>query len=355
MGKNKDFLDSAASSYIKALEWELSQWEGNFSIGTVYFGGGTPSLLSLGQLEELTSFIRRSFDCEKNAEFSLEANPSSLKGHVGVEKLKGLACLGFNRISFGVESLNEQTLRGLYRDYGFEDLAFIVEACREARLSNINFDLICGLPRETKADFSRTLALAVSLNPAHMSVYPLQIEEGTFFERAGFGADYDRQADEYLDAHQYLTRRGFKHYEIANFAKPGFESQHNLAYWRYDDYLGVGLGAASKVGKKTWTNVRKYPNYIHAFERRMPLVEEKQILSEQELLQRQIILGLRLKDGVSTQLLAERVDPDVFSQFKSKGYLTNKNGSVSLTPEGWLVSNQLFKVISDRHYLKFRG
>ena len=360
VGKNKEFLGRAAERYIEALKWEMGrsfllygkQWSQDDkrksispSVNTVFFGGGTPTMLSVGQLGQIVSAIRSNFKCEPNQEWSIEAHPGTFLGEDAREKIQGIKNLGFNRISFGLESLKEETLKKLYRDYTFKDIAGIIRLCHDVGLSNINFDLICGWPQETKEDFMESLKLAVSLEPKHLSIYPLQIEENTTFSRMGVEVNLDHQAEEFVAAHDFLTAQGYDHYEIANYSKPGFESKHNLAYWYYEDYLGIGLGAASKIGMKSFTNVRAFEPYLKACQPGASPIGEDILLSEDDLTRRKVILGLRLSQGVSTATLESVVDAGTLSDFRSQGHLLNKNGNSYLTPQGWLISNQLFSAL----------
>lgn len=333
--------------YYQALLRELDHWQARFEIHSVYVGGGTPTLWSLSLLEDLSKAIRSRFSIFPAAEWTIEAHPSTLIEPGGREKLAGLAQAGFNRLSIGIESFEPETLLQLGRRYGPQEVALAVEGARESGFSNINLDLILGWPWETMQDFENSLHLAASMPAQHLSLYPLAVEEKTPFERMGIQVDLDAQALEYLSAHEYLEGQGWDHYEIANYSRPGQRSRHNMTYWNYQDYLGLGMGASSKIGSMSFTNVRSLDPYLKAMETGAPAAESQE-MSQEEIRRRQIILGLRIKEGIAGRVLSEMSHVPVIQQFWEQGWLISEGGRTRLTPQGWLISNQLFGAIETR-------
>lgn len=219
-----------------------------YSVDSIFFGGGTPSLLSTEYIHKILNAVDSTFSVEKNAEITIESNPGTLT----LEKLKGYKAAGINRISLGIQSFNDDELLQIGRIHDTKNALKTVELCRKAGFENLNLDLIFALPNQSLEIWESNLKKAISLSPEHLSIYGLQLEEGTeFFERFNAG-EFDETSDE-LDRKMYhrtcdiLMDSGFEHYEISNWAKPGFECRHNLKYWQFDEYLGIGPSAASFV------------------------------------------------------------------------------------------------------------
>lgn len=219
-----------------------------YSVDSIFFGGGTPSLLSTEYIHKILNAVDSTFSVEKNAEITIESNPGTLT----LEKLKGYKAEGNNRISLGIQSFNDDELLQIGRIHDTKTALKTVELCRKAGFENLNLDLIFALPNQSLEIWESNLKKAISLSPEHLSIYGLQLEEGTdFFERFNAG-EFDETSDE-LDRKMYhrtcdiLMDSGFEHYEISNWAKPGFECRHNLKYWQFDEYLGIGPSAASFV------------------------------------------------------------------------------------------------------------
>lgn len=219
-----------------------------YSVDSIFFGGGTPSLLSSESIHKILNAVYSVFSVEKNAEITIESNPGTLN----FEKLRGYKSAGINRISLGIQSFNDDELLQIGRIHDTKTALKTVELCRKAGFENLNLDLIFSLPNQNFEIWESNLKKAISLSPEHLSIYGLQLEEGTeFFERFNAG-EFDETSDE-LDRKMYhrtcdiLVDSGFEHYEISNWAKPGFECRHNLKYWQFDEYLGIGPSAASFV------------------------------------------------------------------------------------------------------------
>lgn len=252
--------------YVRAVSAHLAEVApraAQHSVDTIYFGGGTPSYLGPKRLKALLSSVQKHYALSADAEITLEANPDSA-GDWRV--LRALRRAGFNRISLGMQSAIDEELRAVGRIHTFEQVRAAVAAARKAKLKNVSLDLIYGLPGQTMESFSSSLRAAVALEPEHISCYGLKLEEGTplYAARDTFSAaDDDLQADMYLFAVSFLQEAGFVQYEISNFARPGFESRHNLKYWTLSEYAGFGPGAHSDFGGVRYSFDRDLDAYIN--------------------------------------------------------------------------------------------
>lgn len=313
---------------------------------TVYFGGGTPSLLSGWDFSAILSALRESFDISPGAEITVEANPET----VDFSKLAEYKSAGANRISFGVQSGIDNELSALGRVHDFKKAAEAVSAAKSAGITNISCDLMLGIPRQTLSSLAESIDSVCSLGITHLSAYMLKIEEGTAFdcpEIRALAPDDDTVADMYLYAVKALSERGFKQYEISNFSLPGFESRHNLKYWTGEPYLGFGPSAHSFFGGKRFF----VPPDIKAFIE-SPLQETALEDDSPDLLEEYILLGLRLSGGISLEKLAsfggskERF-LKAAEPFVSAGMMKLSGDSAALTTKGFLVSNGVIFALID--------
>jgi len=275
-------------------------------VETVFFGGGTPSLMPVGFYSRILGRIREVYDLREDAEITIECNP----GTVTPEKLKEYRDAGINRVSFGAQSADDAELRLLGRIHVWEDVEASVAMAREAGFDNISLDLMMNLPGQTEETFAGTLRRAVGLSPEHISAYSLILEPGTpFFER--YASRPDLLPDEetacatYENTVRQLGEAGYAQYEISNFAKEGRECRHNLGYWRRKEYLGLGLGAASLVGERRYTVARDLDSYLR--ELRYESVER---LSAKDIRNETVMLGLRTTEGIRVSELRERFGED---------------------------------------------
>ncbi len=316
-------------------------------VDTVYVGGGTPSLLSTDQLARLFSALRASFILSPKAEITLEANPATL----GEEKCRALACAGVNRLSLGMQSADDRELQTLSRLHSF---ASFLESYRLASrfFTNISLDLIYGLPDSDEERFLFSLDRAISLAPQHISLYALKIEEGTPFaaRRAELALPSDDiVADMYLAAVRRLAEAGYRQYEISNFARPGFVSRHNSRYWKREDYLGLGPAAHSFVDGLRYAHAKDLAGYLVALrEGRLPPKVEAYRPDEKENINEEIMLRLRLVEGLSPAYLKEKTGYDILKAkgdeialFCRGGFMKQENGRLCFTPKGFLVSNTI--------------
>lgn len=275
---------------------------------TVYIGGGTPSILPYEALKALFMTIEREILAPgKIAEYTFEANPESLSA----EKIELLAAFGVNRLSLGVQSSDDEYLKLLGRGHNFKQAEEAIKLLRRKGLRNISIDLMYALPQESLQHWQETLKRAVDLAPEHLSAYQLQIEEGTYLaklQKEGriVPADEDTAAEMLFFSSEYLPENGYERYELSNYAKTGFRSQHNSHYWHLDDYLGLGLGATSLVDGEHLVRPRKIKDYYQALDDGLLPVGARETLSLREQMEEYILMNLRLKEGLSLRDFAAR-------------------------------------------------
>jgi len=319
-------------------------------VDTVYFGGGTPSLLDPAHLQKILKAIRESFATEF-AEVTLEADPETIEA----EKAGAWVRAGINRVSFGLQSFVDKELVAAGRMHRRADIYRAVPILREAGISNISFDLIAGLPHQTKESWRQSLEQLQVLGPEHVSIYLLEIDEGSRLGSellrgggrysAGAVPSEDEMAELYETAQKELLTAGYHHYEISNWAKPGFESKHNLKYWRREAYLGFGAGAHSFSGTERWANAHDAAAYVGAVQGGGLSVEQKEKLTKESALEEELFLGLRQVDGIylvrlergDGVALASRFDPLMMA-----GLVERDGGVVRLASDRLAVSNEVF-------------
>jgi oxygen-independent coproporphyrinogen III oxidase len=319
-------------------------------VDTVYVGGGTPSLLEPALLQKVLDAIRRTFATELQ-EVTLEADPETIQ----TEKAAAWRKAGINRISFGVQSFSDEELKAAGRMHRCEDVCRAVGILREAGIANISFDLIAGLPRQTRKSWKDSLEQLARLQPEHVSVYLLEIDEGSRLggEVLRGGARYsaqelpseDEMAEFYEIACEFLERSGYRHYEISNWGKPGFESRHNLKYWRRQPYLGFGAGAHSFSGTTRWANAHDAALYVTAVQSGRLPVEQQEILTRDGALEEELFLGLRQLDGIDLGRIERNYGVGLESRFTrlaSAGLVERAGSMVRLAPARLSVANEVF-------------
>jgi len=328
---------SQIDSYLKALANELLFYKG-LSVKTIFIGGGTPTVLSPAQIDFLFSAVHRTMDTSPLTEATVEANPESATP----EKLSAYKRAGINRLSFGLQTTRNSLLGKLGRLHTSETFFSVFNNARELGFDNINVDLMFGLPGQTNQDWEDTLADVEKIRPEHISAYALKIEPGTKMAKENITIDGDVEADMYLMASDFLVKKGFVHYEISNFARPGRESRHNLLYWENNDTIGVGVSSASYFEGKRFKNTSRLPAYLEACLNGRPPEREETILSNSDKRRESIMLQLRLREGVRMEMIQELKVP-MASTFLKQGLATVEKGMYSLKPQGWLLSNLLFQ------------
>ena len=325
------------TDFLPALKAELA-WAGrtfNLQLETVFFGGGTPSALSLSQLEDLF----RDWPLNRIPEVTMEANPMT----ISAAKAALLRDIGFNRISLGVQAFDDVSLKLLGRTHNAEQIRHTARLLRGAGFTNMNIDLMFALPGQCHEQWLASLHAALELQPQHISAYNLNYEEDTdFFRKLEAGKlhiDENQERDFFLTASALLREHGFEHYEISNYAKPGFRSLHNQAYWAGADYLGLGPSACSTVGQLRWKNVPDTVAYAKALREKGEPLREEEALSEEMKTHERILLGLRTSHGIDPELIPSRVSR--IEELKGEGLLELTGGRLRLTQEGQLVSDSV--------------
>ena len=323
-------------------------------VDTVYFGGGTPSWYGARRIQELLSALSKLFQVEKDAEITVEANP----GSVDLRALRRLRKAGVNRLSLGMQSGCPQELESVHRPHTVRQVDEAVAAARKAKLNNVSLDLIYGLPGQTMDSWKATVEHALSLIPQHLSCYGLKVEEGTpLARRAAEGEilpDDDQQADLYLWTVGRLERAGYPQYEISNFAKPGYESRHNLRYWLTRPYIGFGPGAHSDFGGRRYSFVRDLDRYIDGVLKGGEIIDSEELIPQRERGGEYLMLRLRTAQGIEEWEYRSAYFMDFapletrLRQFQAQGWAEQAGGRWRLTPKGFLVSNQLIGDLLER-------
>ena len=353
-----------AERYVRALCSEIRNWrevDEPAAIDTIYFGGGTPSLLTPVQLEEILQAIEHRLDLLAKPEITIELNPGDGGETVAAkhETLRAFRAVGINRASFGAQTFSDRELKQLGRTHLSADVPSTLQRLREAGFANINFDLIAGLPGQNLPGWRRNLKAALKLRPEHLSLYLLDVHEGTPL------ADQIRtgrrpQPDEDLAAEMYqvmtdtVCAAGYEHYEISNFCLPGFASRHNSKYWAGAPYYGFGCSAHSYDGEvKRWANERNTARYIELVEHGNSPIVDRTVLSADDLRSESIFLGLRLMRGVDLEIYRERFGRDLREQFNGEldrlreaGLIELNSEILKLTERGALLSNEVFAALT---------
>ena len=317
---------------------------------TVYIGGGTPSLLDPAHLQKILDAIRETF-AGNLEEATLEADPETVEA----EKAVAWARAGINRVSFGLQSFADKELIAAGRMHRRTDIYRAVPILREAGIRNISFDLIAGLPHQTKESWRQSLEELAALVPEHASVYLLEIDEGSRLGKellqgggkysAGAVPSEDEMAECYEMAQEALGAAGYHHYEISNWGKPGFESRHNLKYWRREPYLGFGAGAHSFSGTERWANAHHAAAYVAAVQSGRLPVEQHETLTAGSALEEELFLGLRQLDGIDLARIEQEYGVTVtgrFDRLGSAGLVERQGSVVRLAPEKLSISNEVF-------------
>ncbi len=364
-------IESLADAYIDAVTAEISLWGRVLQsprVNTVFLGGGTPSYLPEDGVGRIVQAIRNAFSLRRDAEITVEANPDDLDE----PKCAYLLSLGFNRLSIGVQSADPALLNMLGRRHGPEQAALAFRTARAAGFTDVNLDLMYGLPGQTMKQWRDTVEQVISWDPKHLSLYCLTLEEGTPMHRqvrdgALARPDEDLAADMYSHARTTLAEAGYRHYEVSNWCRPGHESRHNVGYWRNLPYLGVGPGAHSSLaGHRFWqvSSPRMYiarvkawadsdPKACSAMTGELlgaicPVAGWEQIDIDTACAET-MFLGLRLLDGLDLAAASEQVGIDLESKYRSQirdlialGMLEQQDSRLQLTSGAYLIANQVF-------------
>jgi len=339
--------------YVLSLLEEIktvSQQYKDYTVKTVFIGGGTPTVLSQKNLTDIMEKLKSCFNIEENAEITIESNPKTIE----YQKLLSLRQAGVNRLSIGLQAWQNKLLKKLGRIYTKEDFLESFALARKAGFDNINLDLMFTLPEQTLEQWEETLKETVSLNPEHISAYSLIIEDGTPFGdmySQGMLELPDEETDRkmYYKAIEILKENGYNQYEISNFAKKGFESRHNIVYWKKEEYIGLGLGAHSYIAQKRFHNTYDLEKYIHEAGKNC-IVEDIEINSINDEYAEFMFLGLRLTEGISVKDFEERFNKSIYDIYSKQieecvkyGLLYKNEDRIALTSRGIDVSNVVFE------------
>lgn len=324
--------------YLTALDQEAASFAGQ-TFKTLYVGGGTPSLLSEQQLLFLCEIISRHFaSIASFVESTLEANPESLTP----SKIELLKKAGFNRISLGLQSFNDSVLKRIGRIHTVDTFLSAYENVRKAGFENVNVDLIAGLPTQTEEDFLQGVEKLIALKPEHISIYGLQIEEGTPFYQQGVVADEDLLRRELEKVHFFLQEAGFEHYEISNFARKGYESKHNINYWKNGVYLGLGSAAASYQNGERRNNTDNLQEYIRRVFLNVSAVEFSEKLTGKAKEGERVMLGLRMLGGINLSPVQKEIFSAEIAELVKSGLVSLEGDLLKLTFKGMFLANQAF-------------
>ena len=341
--------ESVMDSYLSALRTELKLRKGEAEdkpISSIFFGGGTPSILKAGMISRLMQTIRDNYQLLPETEITIEVNP----GTVSEEKAKDWKEAGINRISMGVQSFDDEILKTLGRIHTADTVVHSYEILWEQGFRNLSFDLMLGLPGQTLKSLKKTLEKALSFPIRHLSLYSLIVEEGTpFYEMYEKGdLTLPEEDEERLMVHRstaFLKEHGFMQYEISNYAVPGYESIHNTGYWQRKEYIGAGLGASSLIQETRFHNTTDLSLYLRQPVKR----EEVQILSSKDQMSEMLFLGLRQNQGIllsdfkeNYHVTIEEVFPGIIEKHIRNKLLQIQNGRLQLTSLGMDLSNQVF-------------
>lgn len=346
------FQQELAERYVRALvvDIRLSRYSGDI-VDTIYFGGGTPSLLAPSQLESILATVHDCFKIDPHSEITLEINP----GSVNEEKLRAFRSLGVNRASFGAQTFDDAELAKLGRSHTTADTVKTFADLRGVGFENVSFDLIAGLPGQTLAGWERNISQALDLRPEHLSFYLLEVHSGTpLAEHIRRGIQPEPDDDLAGVMYQWMLQQaadaGYEHYEISNLCQPGFHSRHNVKYWTGEAYYGFGCSAHSYDGAtRRWSNHRDVLKYVEVVESGESAVVEEQQLSQTDVRAEAVFLGMRMMQGVDMRRYRESFGVDLrdehaeeLDRFCKAGLVEFDGDLIRLTRTGALLSNEVF-------------
>jgi putative oxygen-independent coproporphyrinogen III oxidase len=349
------FHGQPVDEYLEAMENEMKRTVEAFPtdrLDTLFVGGGTPTVLEMKQLDFFLQSIYKHFRFSiHEVEFTFEANPNELSK----EKLQLLKEAGVNRLSFGVQTFDDSLLKAIGRTHRYEDVMKTIALAKEIGFENISIDLMYGLPQQTLAQFQTDLEIAFSLDIQHISAYSLIIEPKTIFYNLMRKGKLplpteEEEAQMYEEAMRQMEIHGYRQYEISNYARPSFESRHNLTYWNNEEYYGIGAGAHSYVGGVRRANIKPINKYIETVqETGFPYLEVHHVTVSEQM-EEEMFLGLRKTEGVSKQRFLEKFGMSVHDVFgraiaaeKQKGLLEETQTHIRLTHRGKLLGNEVFQ------------
>jgi len=350
---NRGLFDAGLKDrYVTALLQEIRRAADGSTADTIFFGGGTPSLLEPGEIARIIDACRDAFTLAATSEMTLEANPET----VTAERLEGFRAAGINRLSYGVQSFRDEELQRLSRLHSASRARDAVRLARAAGVDNLSLDLMMWLPQQSVEQWLESVDALIGVNPEHASLYLLEIYPNAPLRdemaRAQWSvAPDDDAAEMYVEAMERLERAGYRQYEISNVARPGRESRHNLKYWSDGEWLGFGCGAHSTRGGIRWKNVSSTEEYVAAVAEGRPLIVEERRLSREERLEEALFTGLRLTAGIDVNRIRMRYGVDVWARYGSEllpfvdeGLLIYDDDRLRLTRRGMLLAHEVMTV-----------
>jgi oxygen-independent coproporphyrinogen-3 oxidase len=338
--------------YVSALEQEILRSGRQEPVDTVYFGGGTPSLLDPEEIASLLSACRTAFTITSDAEVTLETNPETSS----MERMEGFRAAGVNRVSFGVQSFRDAELKRLGRLHSADRARRAVDEARSAGFDNVSLDLMMWLPGQSPGDWAESVAQLVGVNPEHVSLYLLELYPNAPLKdemaRAGWSMAPDEDAAEmYLAGLSMLDAAGYEQYEISNVCRPGRRSRHNLKYWSDGNWLGFGCGAHSTRDGVRWKNVSATADYVDRISAGQPTGVERREMTRLEQLEEALFTGLRLTNGLDMEAVGARYEVDVWQRYGSglqpfveEGLVLQRGSRLSLSRQGMLVANEVMQI-----------
>lgn len=364
---NSAYFEKYAEILIKEIKTCSEKYSLSDSrIKSIYFGGGTPSVMPEIFFKNLTDYIYKNFKIQEGAEITAEINPES----GCLEKLSALKSFGINRLSIGTQSFNDAVLKTAGRIHTAKNIYDAVNNAKKAGIKNISLDLILGLPGQTDDIFQNDIEKITDINPKHISAYMLSIESGTMFYKIynekdagknGFRFICDEKIAEYYETLcKILEKKGYHHYEISNFSKNGYESRHNMNYWKRGEYLGLGPSASSflklKDGKEIRkTNISDLDKFAKKIENQEGLnlgfdlyldknldLDSIEVLTEKDKINEEIFLSLRTSEGINAKRLSELTVPEIINNLINEGFMQNYKENIALTLKGMLLSSEIF-------------
>ncbi|HBG5722234.1 TPA: oxygen-independent coproporphyrinogen III oxidase [Clostridioides difficile] len=322
----------------------------NDKITSIFVGGGTPSILTSDEIREVFISIKEMFDIDENAEITIECNPGTLT----LEKLKTMKEIGINRLSIGLQAIQEKHLNFIGRIHTYEEFEKNYKDALSIGFKNINIDLMYSLPNQTLCDWKETLEKVVHLNPTHISAYSLILEEGTelynMYESNKFELiDENVDIEMYEYTINYLKSKGYNQYEISNYSKEGYNCEHNILYWECEHYIGIGAGASGYINENRYNNVESLEDYHLSLVKREKPIQENEILSEKDMIEEKIFMGLRMNKGIKFEDFKKKFGIDFREKYNkqiemllARKLINQSFEGIQLTQKGREISNSVF-------------
>ncbi|AXU80049.1 TPA: radical SAM family heme chaperone HemW [Clostridioides difficile] len=322
----------------------------NDKITSIFVGGGTPSILTSDEIREVFISIKEMFDIDENAEITIECNPGTLT----LEKLKTMKEIGINRLSIGLQAIQEKHLNFIGRIHTYEEFEKNYKDALSVGFKNINIDLMYSLPNQTLCDWKETLEKVVHLNPTHISAYSLILEEGTelynMYESNKFELiDENVDIEMYEYTINYLKSKGYNQYEISNYSKEGYNCEHNILYWECEHYIGIGAGASGYINENRYNNVESLEDYHLSLVKREKPIQENEILSKKDMIEEKIFMGLRMNKGIKFEDFKKKFGIDFREKYNkqiemllARKLINQSFEGIQLTQKGREISNSVF-------------